>query len=811
MGSMDDGILREFLAESLENVEQVERDLVALERDPGDSKRIATLFRAVHSIKGTCGFFGLTKLAAVTHAGEDLLGRLRGGELALTPEIANALLALVDAVRAILSSIEATQGEGDDAYEALIERLRRLETGAGAPGLTLPDGLAAGATSASPTTTPSPPPPAASIGRVPVDGGLFAPLIESGRLDPKAIDRAVEQQRLGDPRRLGEILVEHGALAPRDIVDALLARSEAAALSLTESSVRIEVQLLDRLMNLVGELVLARNQLLLEVASAELGDLPATAQRLNHVTTELQERIMKTRMQPIGTLWNKLPRLVRDVAGACDKRVRLDLEGTETELDRTILDAIRDPLTHLVRNAIDHGIESPAVRAAGGKPEEGRLLVRAFHEGGKVHVEVSDDGAGLPIARIRDTAERLRLIPADRAARMSDRDWANVIFLPGFSTADRVTSVSGRGVGMDVVKTNVERIGGTIDVDSTPGAGATIRIRIPLTLAIVPALIVTAGGERYAIPQVNLVELIRVEKAEAAARLPVAFDAPVLRYREGLLPLLDLRAVLGVPLEASDLEIDPPSGIGRDGATSIAIVHADGVTFGVVVDSIEASQEIVVKPLGEPLRQIPVFAGATILGDGAVALILDVPGLARHVGMNVRPGTSAPLGGDLDAPAGSDLFAPRTLVLCRAGDRWTVAIPQEQIARLEEFHRRKIERVGDRAVVQYRGGILPLASLGAILDLGDEPSAGDAEWLGGADVLSVVVHERGGRGVGLVVDSILEIVDARVTAGSRRERAGLGGAVVVRGAVTELLDLEELLGASPLGREFDLARTGTEG
>jgi len=806
MGSMDEGILREFLAESLENVEQIERELVALEREPGDSKRIATLFRAVHSIKGTCGFFGFTKLAAVTHAGENLLGRLRSGERTLTPEIANALLALVDALRAVLGRIEATQTDGDDSFPHLIERLQRLDKGE-------PEGSkSSAAPSAGPAARATPPaePGAPANDRTsiqpPFDGGLFAPLIASGRLDRAAVERAAEQQRLGDPRRLGEILVEHGALQPRDIVDALLARSEAAAQAVGESSIRVDVHLLDRLMNLVGELVLARNQLILEVASADLDELPATAQRLNHVTTELQERIMKTRMQPIGTLCNKFPRLVRDVAGACGKRVRLELEGSETELDRTILDAIRDPLTHLVRNAIDHGIESPEDRVSRGKPAEGRLLIRAFHEGGKVHIEVIDDGAGIPIARVRETALRQNLVPADRAARMSDRDWANVIFLPGFSTAEQVTSVSGRGVGMDVVKTNVERVGGTIEIDSSPGTGSTMRIRIPLTLAIVPALIVTAGSERYAIPQVNLVELIRVENSEAAITLPSAFDAPVLRYRDGLLSLLVLSTVLDVPADPAG---ERPSG--RGGATSIAVVHADGVTFGLVVDSIETSQEIVVKPLGEPLRQIAVFAGATILGDGTVALILDVPGLARHAGMTVRPSAAVLAAGADDLPAGAELFAPRTLVLCLAGARWRVAIPQEQIARLEEIPRRKVERIGDRAVVQYRGGILPLASLGAILDLGDAPQAGDAEWIGSADTLPVVVHEREGRGIGLVVDSIVEIVEARVAAGSRRERPGFGGAVVVRGSVTELLDLEALLSASPVGRDLALARTGTEG
>ena len=717
MSPMDEEILREFLAESLENVVRVEQELVALEREPGDLTRIATVFRAVHSIKGTCGFFGFATLASVSHAGENLLGRLRSGERKLTPEIAEALLALVDALRAILASIETTQAEGGNDFQALVERLNRLD-----------------------------------------------------RAEPSA----------------------PAALAPVPAVAPVVAGGE--------SSIRVDVHLLDQLMNLVGELVLARNQLLLEVASSNLSDLPATSQRLHHVTSELQERIMKTRMQPIGNLWSMLPRLARDVAASCGKNVRLDLEGAETELDRSIIEAMRDPLTHLVRNAIDHGLEGPEARAAIGKPTDGRLLIRAFHEGGKVHVEILDDGAGLPISRIRDAALRQGLVPPERAAAMADRDWANMIFLPGFSTAEQVTSVSGRGVGMDVVKNNVERIGGAIDVESSPGQGTTVRIRIPLTLAIVPALIVRAGGERYAIPQVNLIELIRVEAQDAAARLPRAYDAPVLRYRDGLLPLVELRALLG---GSSEPDRDPEHV--HDRAVSIAVIHADGVTLGLIVDFIDASQEIVVKPLGEPLRQIAVFAGATILGDGAVALILDVPGLARHAGVRIQSAgglhpaseaarPAAPFASGQETPAGP----LRTLVLCRAGARWTVAIPQEQIARLEEIPRRSMERIGDRAMVQYRAGILPLFSLGAILDLGGAAGAADAERLGESDPLPVIVHERAGRCIGLVVDAIVEIVEERVAAARHESRAGLVGAVVVRGSVTELLDLEALLDSSAL-------------
>jgi len=801
MGVMDEGILREFLAESLEGLGQVERDLVALERDPGDVAKIGGVFRVFHTIKGTCGFFGFTKLAAVTHAGESLLSRLRGGERALSPEIVNALLALVDTVRAILGRIESSKEEGEGNFARLIQRLNRLEE--------------EGATEAPPAATEPPPAPTAAgaateppapeadTAVIPRDGGLFGPLIASGRLDPEAVAIAAQQQRLGDPRRLGEILVDHGALQPQDILDALLVRSEMAASTLAESSIRVDVHLLDLLMNLVGELVLARNQLLQNVASQDHADLPGTVQRLNHITTELQERIMKTRMQPIGNVCNKLPRLVRDIASACGKQVRLELEGVDTELDRTIIEAIRDPLTHLIRNAIDHGIETTEARVAKGKSPEGLLVVRAFHEGGKVHLEVEDDGAGLSLESIRERALRQNLIPADRAARMTERDWYNVIFLPGFTTAARVTNVSGRGVGMDVVKTNVERIGGAIDVDSRPGHGTTMRIRIPLTLAIVPALVISVDGERYAIPQVNLIELVRVERTEASARLVTAYDVPVLRYRERLLPLLDLRAILGTA--PAPARADGPEG----DAISIVVLHADGLTVGLVVDTIEASQEIVVKPLGEPLRQIPVFAGATILGDGAVALILDVPGLARHARISRSDGEI-----EESAPAENvdrDAMDRQTLVVCTVGPRWTVAIPQTQIARLEEFRRADVERSGDRAIIQYRGGLLPLVSLGALLDLGGTHAATDIEWIGDADPLRVVVHEREGRAVGLIVEAVVEIVEERVAPGGGDASTGFAGAVVVRGSVTELIDLEGLLRQADVHRHSALAASAEGG
>ena len=707
---MDDSIIQEFLVESHEGLTQVESDLVALERAPEDSKRLASVFRAIHTIKGTCGFFGFNRLGAVSHAGENLLSRLRAGEIRFSAPIAGALLSLVDVIRTILREIERTREEGAGDDSALIAELTRLQEYAG--------------------ETP---------------GSLSATAAEV---------------------------------------------AEVAGPAATDANIRVDVHLLDQLMNLVGELVLARNQMLQHVGTQNLESLPATTQRLNLVTTELQEGIMRTRMQPVASLCNKLPRLVRDVSAACGKQVRLEMEGIDTELDRTIIEAIRDPLTHLVRNAVDHGIEDPETRRSRGKPVEGRLLVRARHEGGQVILEVSDDGGGLSVERIREKAVRAALVPPERESRMTDREWMNLVFVAGFSTADHVTSVSGRGVGMDVVRTNVERVGGTIDLDSAPAAGTTVRIRIPLTLAIIPALVVAVGHERYAIPQVNLIELLRADGQEGAGAIARVYDAPVYRYRNTLLPLVFLHDVLGVGAPPPALAGAAAS---RHASLHIVVLHADGVTFGLVVDEILSSQEIVVKPLAEGLRQAAVFSGATILGDGRVALILDAPGLARHAGVAAASSQAAP---PIPVAAeAADSADRRTWVLFRVREDWRVAVPLEGVSRLEEIPRSAVERIGDREVAQYRGGILPLARLLDLLEpaTATAPNPGFTGGAGDGPPLQVVVHEsRHGR-VGLVVDEILEIVEEGLALTPARGRAGVQGTAVIRGRVTDLIDIPTLL------------------
>ncbi len=533
-------------------------------------------------------------------------------------------------------------------------------------------------------------------------------------------------------------------------------------------------------MNLVGELVLARNQILQCSNATEDAGLLAPSQRLNLITTELQEGVMKTRMQPIGNIWSKFPRTVRDVATMCGKQVRIEMEGKETELDKTIVEAIKDPLTHIVRNSVDHGIEKPEKRVAAGKPAEGRLLLRAYHEGGQVIIEISDDGGGLDGDRIRRKAVEKGLITPEQAARMGEREGVNLIFLPGFSTAEKVTNVSGRGVGMDVVKTNIEKIGGTVDVQSKAGTGTTVRMKIPLTLAIIPALIVTSGGDRYAIPQISLLELVRLDGEDAQKGIELIQGVPVHRLRGRLLPLVYLNRELKVEDEAPDLSKLP--------AVNIVVLQADERQFGLVVDEINDTEEIVVKPLGKQLKGIKTFAGSTIMGDGRVALILDVLGVAQT--SNVVSESRERALSDKEQHVASAAGERQTMLLFQCGADGRMAMDLSLVARLEEFKREMVECAGDAQVVQYRGQIMPLLRVSDML-LGPHGN-GHSNGNGKRDLtttLQVVVYSEQGRSVGLVVDRILDIVEENIVPQQPSKREGLLGSAVIQQRVTDLLDV----------------------
>ena len=537
----------------------------------------------------------------------------------------------------------------------------------------------------------------------------------------------------------------------------------------SEGNIRVDVALLDKLMTRVGELVLARNQVLQYCNGLNDPAFLSTAQRLNLITAELQESVMKTRMQPIGNVWTKFPRVVRDLAAQLGKQVVIEMEGKETELDKTIVEAIKDPLTHLVRNSIDHGLESPEVRRAAGKPAEGLLLLRAYHEGGQVNIEITDDGAGLNLERIRRKGIERGLVSADQAARMSDREAAQLIFAPGFSTAETVTSVSGRGVGMDVVKSNIERISGTIDLQSEPGRGTTVRIKIPLTLAIIPALIVGNDGDRYAIPQVSLLELVRLEGDEAKQGVEFVHGAPVYRLRGKLLPLVHLSERLG--LRRDDVESD---------VVNIVVLQANDRRFGLVVDKINDAAEIVVKPLSRQLKGLSEYAGATIMGDGAVALILDVMGLAMAAGLTAESRDSQ----SSTSASGNAAGTAETLLVVDLGDTRRFALPTSMVSRLEKIAVGTVEQTDGREVVQYRGAILPLVRLTDVFGGG----CGDE-----SEELNIVVYADGSGSCGFVVGRIVDVVETEVARRSQgRSSDNLLGTAVIQGRVTDIVNLPHL-------------------
>jgi len=791
---LDDETIREFLIESNENLANLDRELVELEQRPQDADLIASIFRTIHTIKGTCGFFGFTILGSITHIAENILSQVRDKQRDLTPALISLVLETVDAVKAVLANIEASGAEGQDIYQDLRQRLEETHKAA-AKKAAAPEAKAApapaqaaqseaarietkpeakieakGATAKSETA-------AKNMGEL---------LIEKAGAKQEDVAAAVEQQRQGDPRHLGEILVDHGVVQPAAVREALEEQKETPSSKVADSTIRVDVGLLDKLMNLVGELVLARNQIL-QVTATQDSSFTATSQRLNLITTELQEGVMKTRMQPIGVVWNKLPRVVRDLASSCGKKIQIEMDGADTELDKTIIEAIKDPLTHIVRNSCDHGIETPEVRARRGKNPQGRLLLRAFHEGGHVNIEISDDGAGIDGEKIKNKALQKGLIHPEQAARMSAREALNLVFLPGLSTAEKVTNVSGRGVGMDVVKTNIEKIGGGVDLSSKLGEGATIKIKIPLTLAIIPGLVVTlenrrAEGlhtereERFVIPQASLLELVRLEGEEGRKQIESVHGTPVYRRRGKLLPLVYLNRVLQVAEAAEQAE-----------AVNIVVLQAEDRPFGLVVDGISDTQEIVVKPLGKLLKGVSCYAGATIMGDGKVALILDVLGLAQRAGIIAQARES----GRTETETADHLHGDRqTLLLFRTGRFERLAIPLSLVARLEEVALAKVERAAGRPVLHYRGQILPLVSLGAVLD----PNAEDTAL--SQDPAQVIVFSEGSRRVGLVVEQIIDIVEEAIAVKRASSAAGLLGSAVVGGKVADFVDLQAVVAAS---------------
>ncbi len=747
--SEDLELTKEFLIESNENLAKIDQQMVELEKSPKDAELLASIFRTIHTIKGTCGFLGYGILEKVTHIAESILSQLRNGERELTPPLVSVILEAVDATKTIVNNIETRGSEGEDTWGGLRARLLAEEQSIHEPA------LAAAETPPAVVEEES----AASAAEAATTKDMHtktsdhhAAAVHQPHLEPApAVAPAAAQPKAGD-------------------VETPAGKSGA---SVADSTIRVDVVLLDKLMNLVGELVLARNQILQYNATQEDTNFAATTQRLNLITTELQESVMKTRMQPIGVVWSKLPRVVRDLASACGKQIRLEMDGAETELDKTIIEAIKDPLTHIVRNCCDHGIETPESRVARGKTAQGVLSLRAYHEGGHVNIEIIDDGGGIDPAKVKAKAVEKGLLRPEQAERMNEREAVNLVFLPGFSTAVKISNISGRGVGMDVVKTNIEKIGGVVDLMSRPNAGTTVRIKIPLTLAIIPGLVVASGAERFVIPQVSLLELVRLEGEDAGKLIEKIHGTPVYRRRGSLLPIAYLNRILRLPEESGQESVN------------IVVLQAEDRQFGLVVDSISDTQEIVVKPLSKQLKGLSVYAGSTIMGDGKVALILDVMGLSQRAGLLARDNTAGHNQRD-DSSYAAD---KQTLLLFRAGSYDRLAVPLSLVARLEEFNRDRVEQAAGRRVVQYRSQILPLVPLSEHLG-GTHPDWANAE------KVQVVVFSEGERSVGLVVDQIVDIVEDHVSVRKASTQPGLVGSAVVGKKVTDFLDLKAVFESS---------------
>ncbi|WP_198947220.1 chemotaxis protein CheW [Cellulosimicrobium sp. KWT-B] len=764
-----DEIVHEFLVESYENLDQLDQDLVALESDPSSRALLSSIFRTVHTIKGTSGFLGFGNLERVSHVGESLLSELRDGERAMDQPTADVLLALVDTLRAILAKVES--GAGDDLdVDPMVARIVAVQDGTAAPEPDLATAVAGGtspdaAAGTAPETDPEPAPESeAEPEPEPTPAAGTAP-------EPAPVPEPVPT-----PRTVPVLAAEP---APAPAVGPAPApepppEPEPHTRNAADGSIRVDVDLLDTLMRQVGELVLVRNQIDRIAGAGEDQETKRSAQRLSLIASELQEGVMKTRMQPIEHVWSKMPRVVRDLAKMLGRDVRIEMTGGDTELDRSLLEAVKDPLTHLVRNAVDHGIEAPEDRRRAGKRPQGLVTLRAYHSNGQVVVEITDDGAGIDPEKVGRTAVTKGLRTAGDVAAMAPSELLDLLFLPGFSTAAKVTNVSGRGVGMDVVRTNIEAIGGSVDVESTVGTGTTWRMRIPLTLAIMPALTVMCCGAVYAIPQVSLLELVAL--GDQHGEIEHVGTAPVFRLRGTLLPLLSLSEVLG---------LDPES----EGRV-IAVVEADDQRFGVIVDRVLNMEEIVVKALANRLKQIGMYSGATVLGDGGVALILDLQAIARKVLTSDAADMARAYAQDTTESA----TTVEQMLVVGAGDR-RVAIPLSAVTRLERIRAATIEQVGSREVLQYRGALLPLVRLDQLLGAAGGPPA---------DELDIVVYTRAGRSIAMAVTEIFDIVEDDARRRSDIDGHGLTGSTVLKDRVTELLDVRSAVQAADPGFYDDL-------
>lgn len=797
-----DELLGEFITETNESIAELDNDIVTLEQTPDNPELLGRIFRTMHTIKGTCGFIGLPRLEKVAHAGENILGKIRDGDLNVTPGIITIILECLDTIKGILGHLENQneEPEGDDTD--LIDRLNKAAAGdleeSDTPEVASPEEEASASEEVL-TSDPGDRPDSKAEQVLTSEETL-----SSTSPSDEALTQEAASQKGGDSSVSTQPVQNQTKQAdPQAQADPKGAASSAVA----NQSIRVNVNLLENLMTMVSELVLTRNQLLQLLRDAEDSEFTVPLQRLNHVTSELQDSVMKTRMQPIGNAWSKLPRLVRDLALDLDKKIDLEMIGEDTELDRQVLELIKDPLTHMVRNSADHGLETTAERIAAGKSEKGQVTLKAYHEGGHINIEISDDGRGLNLEKIKQKAIENGLTSEAEAKSLTDRDIRRFIFMAGFSTATQVTNVSGRGVGMDVVRSNIEKIGGTIDLESTQGKGSKFIIKIPLTLAIVSALIVESAGERYAMPQIGVLELVQISDT-SDQQVELINETPFLRLRERLLPLVSLQKLLkledypAAQEQTQDAEQDKEQGeesaqnqtsqiqpqaqeqaqdshaflSDNEDESFVIVTQVGSYVFGIIVDQIFETQEIVVKPVSSILRHITVFSGNTILGDGSVVMILDPNGIVSCVGKGQVE--DAEQDSDLEQSLMGKGGSQMALLIFKAGNDSPKAVPLALISRLEELEVSRIERANGQVLVQYRGALMPILMVDPsqqLQETGRQP---------------VLVFSDRERFVGLAVDEIVDIVDEDLDVKIKNGSMGSFGSAVIGDQTMEVVDVD---------------------
>ncbi len=771
---MDD-LINEFITETNESIGLLDSELVKLEQNPQNESILGNIFRIMHTIKGTCGFLGLPRLEQVAHASENVLGKIRDKKMEASADAVTLVLESLDSIKDLIEYLSGNGQEPEGSDADLIGRLNYFadngKLGGGA------DTAGHGHHAAEAVAAPA----AEAFPHFKGEDESFPHFKDDGMdLEMAAAVAKLEAQMAADEaaKKAAVAPVAAATPAPEPTKAAeKSAKKEERTEAKSDSdgganqSIRVSIDVLENLMQMVSELVLTRNSLMQIARTKEDKEFLTPLQQLSLITSELQEGVMKTRMQPIGNAWSKFPRLIRDLSIELGKKIDLRMVGAETELDRQLLEVIKDPLTHMVRNSCDHGLETPADRIASGKPEMGTVTLSAYHEGGHIVIDIIDDGRGINIARVKQKAIENGVASEAQIEMMSEKEIAQFVFAAGFSTAEKVTSVSGRGVGMDVVRTNIQKIGGAIDLDSSWGKGSKVSIKIPLTLAIVSVLIVEVGGQKFALPQINVSELVRVAP-DAAMSIEVINNAPVIRLRGTLLPIAILSDVLGMPYDRKAM---------MDSEQYIAVCRVGGYDFGVLVDRVYDTEEIVVKPVSEMLKSIANYSGNTILGDGSVIMILDPNGIARSLGTQDISRKDAQAAAHVDATKNNDVG----FLLFTSGSDAPKAVPLELVSRLEEIDVKNIEIADGNPVVQYRGELMKLVLLGAEQKLPNK------------ELVDVIVFSYDRQVVGLVVDEIIDIVHAPFDiklSNKDPKNSGFLGSMVIAGKTTDIVEVGSFLG-----------------